>query len=203
MDDVEYFKEYLSRFPVIGIFRNATAEHTVKLCRKAWDAGVELVEIPAQDEAGMQALRAALAESAGREVGAGTITSVKRLEDVVAAGARFTVAPGLNLEVVARSRELGVPHLPGVATATEIGSAMRAGITWVKAFPAAQLGPGWVQSQRGPFPDIQFVATGGVSPENVMDFLDAGCGGVAVGSGFEAPEAISRLTAAVHDWRAL
>ncbi|TDC18174.1 bifunctional 4-hydroxy-2-oxoglutarate aldolase/2-dehydro-3-deoxy-phosphogluconate aldolase [Streptomyces sp. 8K308] len=195
-----FFARHLAASPVLGIFRGADPRATVELCHRAWEFGVELVEIPIQSDSALPSLQAAVeaAREHGRQVGAGTVTTVRRLRAAHELGASFTVAPGLHPPVVDASAELGLPHLPGVATATEIAGAEAAGLSWVKAFPAAQLGPDWIAAQRAPFPDIRFVATGGVGPDNAADFLRAGCSAVAIGSALSDPEALPRLREAVR-----
>ncbi|MGI6877110.1 bifunctional 4-hydroxy-2-oxoglutarate aldolase/2-dehydro-3-deoxy-phosphogluconate aldolase [Amycolatopsis sp. 3B14] len=199
MDPADFFAAHLGRNPVLGIFRGLDPQQTVEMCVRAWDFGVELVEIPVQTPDAMPSLRAAVAAAAerGKSVGAGTVTTVDQLVAVREIGAEFTVAPGLHPEVVQESHRLGLPHLPGVATATEIASALALGNTWLKAFPARQLGTGWIAAQLAPFPSVRFVATGGVDAGNAADFLAAGCRGVAVGSALADPDALAALKAAV------
>ncbi|AIJ25679.1 bifunctional 4-hydroxy-2-oxoglutarate aldolase/2-dehydro-3-deoxy-phosphogluconate aldolase [Amycolatopsis methanolica] len=198
MDPADFFAAHLGRNPVLGIFRGFDPQQTVDMCVRAWDFGVELVEIPVQTPDAMPSLRAAVAAAAerGKSVGAGTVTTVDQLLAVREIGAEFTVAPGLRPEVVQESHRLGLPHLPGVATATEIASALALGNTWLKAFPARQLGAGWIAAQLAPFPSVRFVATGGVDAGNAADFLAAGCRGVAVGSALADPDALAALKAA-------
>lgn len=179
-----WFAEQLGGRPVMAILRGFGVERTVELARTAWDVGITCVEVPVQGDEDLDALRATVAAGAeqGRAVGAGTVVSPELLRTVVDAGAAFTVAPGLDEEVVRASADLGVPHLPGVATATEVHTALRWGLTWLKAFPAAQLGAGWVRAMHGPFPTARFVTTGGIDASNAQEFLDAGAEVVAVGS---------------------
>lgn len=94
------------------------------------------------------------------------------------AGAQYTVAPGLDLTVLAA----GLPHLPGVATATEVPHARAAGCRWLKAFPAVALGPAWLRAITGPFPDVAIVATGGLRLADVPEYLAAGARVVALGT---------------------
>jgi Entner-Doudoroff aldolase len=101
-------------------------------------------------------------------------------------GAVFTVSPGFDEEVAAYSLENGLPHLPGVATATEIQAALRQGFGWLKAFPAAELGPAWFRAMCGPFPRVRFVATGGITPDSFQTYLDAGAAAVSFGSAVES-----------------
>ncbi|MFJ2554620.1 MULTISPECIES: bifunctional 4-hydroxy-2-oxoglutarate aldolase/2-dehydro-3-deoxy-phosphogluconate aldolase [unclassified Streptomyces] len=199
MESDEFFQHHFARNPVLGIFRGLTPGKTVEMCERAWDFGVELVEVPVQTRDALPALRAAIgaAERLGKRVGAGTVTSVGRLTAVQELGAAFTVAPGFHPDVVAESARLGVPHLPGVATSTEIAAALASGRTWLKAFPARQLGPDWVAAQLAPFPTARFVATGGVDASNAASFLAAGCHAVAVGSALTDPEALPALREAL------
>lgn len=165
---------------------------TVELCERAWSAGVDLVEVPVQGRDDLAALRAAVAAAAGRGrlVGAGTVVTPDLLDLVSEAGAAFTVAPGTDPDIVAGSLARGLPHLPGVATPSDVHTAQRLGLRWQKVFPASVLGPAWVRALRGPFPDVRFVATGGIDVDNARDFLDAGCWAVALGRSFaDAPVA--------------
>lgn len=102
-------------------------------------------------------------------IGAGTVLTAKR---AVAAGARFVVSPGVDHEVVSRCRELGVPVLPGVATATEVMSALRCGLDTVKLFPAKPLGgTAMLRALAAPFPGVRFMPTGGIDTAALPGFL--------------------------------
>ncbi|MEU0568980.1 bifunctional 4-hydroxy-2-oxoglutarate aldolase/2-dehydro-3-deoxy-phosphogluconate aldolase [Nonomuraea sp. NPDC005983] len=195
MDADEFFGSHLDRNPILGIFRNLDPGATVEMCERAWEFGVELIEVPVQTPDALPSLRAALevAERRGKSVGAGTVTTASQLKAVRELGVRFTVAPGFHPEVVAESQRAGLPHLPGVATSTEIATALAHGFTWLKAFPARQLGAGWIRAQLAPFPGVRFVATGGIDASNAAAFLAAGCRGVAVGSALNDPDALDQL----------
>ncbi|WP_049572349.1 bifunctional 4-hydroxy-2-oxoglutarate aldolase/2-dehydro-3-deoxy-phosphogluconate aldolase [Streptomyces sp. SBT349] len=191
----DFFEQAFAPGPVMGIFRGYDPDRTVAMCERAWDLGIEVVEVPVQDPSAVPSLRAAVAaaRARGKTVGAGTVTSVEQVAEVAREGAAFSVAPGFLPEVVEACREHGLPHLPGVATATEVTRARALGLTWLKAFPATQLGAGWIRSQLGPFPGVRFVATGGLDARNAPDFLAAGCRAVAVGSALEDPEQLPLL----------
>ncbi|MFJ2173050.1 bifunctional 4-hydroxy-2-oxoglutarate aldolase/2-dehydro-3-deoxy-phosphogluconate aldolase [Streptomyces sp. NPDC087851] len=195
----DFFARHLSVTPVIGIFRGEDPSTTVELCRRAWEFGVDLVEIPVQSESALPSLEAAVeaARDHGKQIGAGTVTTVRRLRAVQEIGVAFTVAPGLHPEVVAASAEAALPHLPGVATATDIANALETGHTWLKAFPAKQLGAPWITAHLAPFPDVRFVATGGIGAHNAAEFLSAGCAAVAVGSALADPAVLPLLREAV------
>ncbi len=190
----DFFAQHFATLPVMAILRGNNPERTVALCEAAWDAGVGLVEATVESPAAFPSLVAAIeaGRSRGAAVGAGTVTTAAQVHAVHEAGAQFLVSPGLHPAVVDAAAEVGLPYLPGVATATEIAAALERGLVWLKAFPAAQLGAGWIKAQLGPFPAPGFVATGGINADNAGDFLTAGCRGVALGSALD-PDAIRRL----------
>jgi 2-dehydro-3-deoxyphosphogluconate aldolase/(4S)-4-hydroxy-2-oxoglutarate aldolase len=180
---------------VMAILRGLPPETTVDLAVRAWDLGIPAVEVPIPPSGDLAALRAAVRAGAerGRPVGAGTVTGPEQVAAVADAGAAFTVAPGFDPEVCAASLQRGLPHLPGVATPGEVQRAVRHGLTWLKMFPAAVLGPDWLAAVRGPFPEVEFVATGGVDARTAPAFLAAGARAVAVGSALADPEQITLL----------
>lgn len=192
-----YFDAAFKSHPVMAIFRGLPPDDTVQMCTAVWDAGIEVVEIPVQSPDAIPSLEAAISagRARGHDVGAGTVTNVAQLRDVLDRGAAFTVAPGLSPEVSRASHLAGMPHLPGVATATEIGEALELGHTWQKAFPAAELGPSWIKAQLAPFPAVRFVATGGMDQTNASVFIEAGCPVVAVGSALADPAVVDVLAA--------
>lgn len=185
----DFFDQTFTGASVMAILRGYSPERTVELATLAWELGINCVEVPIQSPAAVEALAATV--SAGRAsdkvVGAGTVTTVERVELAAAAGAGFTVAPGLDLAVAQASIDAGMAHLPGVATASEIQLAGNHGMNWVKAFPAVSLGLTWFQGMRGPFPDVRIVATGGINGHNASEYLTAGADVVAVGSALEDP----------------
>ncbi|MEY9214125.1 bifunctional 4-hydroxy-2-oxoglutarate aldolase/2-dehydro-3-deoxy-phosphogluconate aldolase [Thermobifida halotolerans] len=188
--------ELFSGQRIMAILRGMSEHTTVELANRAWDLGMDLVEVPIQSSAALPALRAAVAagRERGRPVGAGTVTTPARVVQAAEAGAAFTVAPGFDGEVLAASLAAGMPHLPGVATPSEIQRALRHGVTWLKAFPASVLGPDWFTAMRGPFPEVNLVATGGVSAHDAADYLTAGARAVAVGSALADPSQWEKLT---------
>jgi len=176
------FDELLEGRPLVAILRGVPVARALELARAVWDSGLGVVEVPIQTPEALDCLRVlAAAAPPGAAVGAGTVRSVEQVARAAEAGARFTVAPGLDLDVVRASRAAGLPHLPGVATASEVHHALNAGCGWLKAFPAGSLGPGWLREMRGPFPEARFVATGGVGAHNARDYLAAGAGALGVG----------------------
>lgn len=133
--------------------------------------GLPLAEVTFRNPAAAETL-AAMAEDPALIVGAGTVLSVEQVDAAVDAGARFVVSPGFSSAVVCRCDELGVPVIPGVATATELIAALDAGITTVKLFPAEPLGGiNTLRSLAAVFRQVRFVPTGGISPANAATYL--------------------------------
>jgi 2-dehydro-3-deoxyphosphogluconate aldolase/(4S)-4-hydroxy-2-oxoglutarate aldolase len=115
-------------------------------------------------------------------VGAGTVRTVQQFRDAVAAGAQFTVSPNLDLATVEIALASDILHLPGVFTPTEAQQAFVAGCKMVKLFPSEVVGPKYLKAIRAPLDDIKFIPTGGITPENVGDYIRAGAAAVGLGS---------------------
>jgi 2-dehydro-3-deoxyphosphogluconate aldolase/(4S)-4-hydroxy-2-oxoglutarate aldolase len=155
--------------PVIVIHRLADA---VPLAQALVDGGVRVLEVTLRTPVGLACIEAIARSVPGAIVGAGTIRSAADARASHAAGAMFGVSPGYTAAVGAACRELGLPLLPGVATASEVMAAQADGIDFLKFFPALQAGGiPMLKALAGPFPDVAFCPTGGVSPENAAQFL--------------------------------
>lgn len=191
----DWFDRAFAAVPVMAILRATGPDSGLELARTAWELGIEAVEVTLQAPEDLDTLAAVVdaGRALGKEVGAGTIVDAQGVSDARAAGAAFTVSPGLDLDVVRASEAAGLPSLPGVSTASEVQRARAAGLTWLKAFPAQTLGPDWFTALHGPFPDVRFVATGGMSAANAGPFLDAGVRVVAVGSALADPRQLTML----------
>ncbi len=192
-----FFEATFAGSPLMAILRSAGTERALRVATTAWDLGLDSVEVTIQSAADVDALRAVadLARERGAVVGAGTIVTPEQVGVAVAAGAGYLVSPGLDPVVVRAAQDAGIPILPGVATPSEVQQALGLGLTWLKAFPAQWLGAGWFRHIRGPFPQAQFIATGGMDAGNAAEFLDAGVRVVAVGSALEDPAQLEKLAA--------
>jgi len=123
--------------------------------------------------------------------GAGTLLDADTVHRAVDAGARFIVSPVFKPEVVLAAHQDGVPVMPGCFTPTEILAAWEMGADIIKVFPATSVGPGYLKDVRGPLPQVKLMPTGGVSIDNVGDWLRAGAVGVGVGSALVDTKAIA------------
>ena len=114
-------------------------------------------------------------------VGCGTALTVEEVEAAHDAGACLVISPNVDMAVIRRANQLDMVSMPGALTPTEIVAAYNMGADIVKLFPAGELGLGYIKAVRGPLKHIPMSAVGGVKPENVKDFLDAGVCGFGVG----------------------
>lgn len=133
--------------------------------------GIRCAEITLRTPAGIEAIRA-LRDRDDILVGAGTVIDRDQVDAVADAGAAFAVSPGFDADVVDRCAERGLPIVPGVATASDIQAALRRGLRHLKLFPAGLVGGlAAVRAFAGPFPDVRFLPSGGVSAANAAEYL--------------------------------
>jgi len=134
-------------------------------------AGLSVVEVTLRTSYAWSGLRGLVARGDAL-VGAGTVVNSEQVRRAHDLGARFVVSPGLAHEVVATALDLGLEVFPGVATASEVMAAAAAGVTTLKYFPAMQSGGvGWLRALASPFPDIDFIPTGGVDQHSAGTLL--------------------------------
>jgi 2-dehydro-3-deoxyphosphogluconate aldolase/(4S)-4-hydroxy-2-oxoglutarate aldolase len=151
--------------------------------------GLPCAEITFRTSAALGAIEM-LAADPRLTVGAGTIVDPRDAERAVAAGARFIVSPGLDVDVVRRCCELDVAVVPGIATATEAMAAMREGVSTVKLFPAEALGGvGTVRALAAPLRALRFIPTGGIGPAELPAYMREPAV-LAVGGSWIAPRAL-------------
>lgn len=161
----------LSKARVVPVATLKDGVQSERACRALLQGGIGCVEITFRNEAAPTAIRHAR-EVDGMLVGAGTLRNPEQVVAAVEAGAGFGVAPGLDTAVVEAAQRLELPFFPGVATPSEIDRARGWGCDVVKVFPAAALGgPGFLRAISGPYPDMRFIPTGGISAENLADYL--------------------------------
>jgi 2-dehydro-3-deoxyphosphogluconate aldolase/(4S)-4-hydroxy-2-oxoglutarate aldolase len=176
---------------LIGIVRLDRADQAVAAAAAALEAGLQAVEVTFTLPDAAAVIERLRRDHPDALVGAGTVRTLSELDQAVAAGAHFLVAPGLNLELVEAARDRGLPMLPGVFTATEIDRALNLGAQLLKLFPAEPAGPAYLASMLQPFPEARLVPTGGISAANAGAYLDAGAAAVAMGSSLFPPRRIA------------
>ncbi|HET7096854.1 MAG TPA: bifunctional 4-hydroxy-2-oxoglutarate aldolase/2-dehydro-3-deoxy-phosphogluconate aldolase [Casimicrobiaceae bacterium] len=155
--------------PVIVIDRLAQA---VPLARALVAGGVRVLEVTLRTPAGLDSIKAIARDVPEAIVGVGTITQPQEFALSAKAGARFAVTPGLTPALIEAARHAAIPLLPGVMTPSDVIAARAAGYRELKLFPAQQAGGiAMLKALGGPFPDVTFCPTGGVTAETALDFL--------------------------------
>jgi 2-dehydro-3-deoxyphosphogalactonate aldolase len=182
------FRRYISELPLIAILRGLAPDKGVEVGQALVEAGFRVIEVPLnspQPFVSVERLAKALPDSL---IGAGTVLDPADVDRVHDAGGRLIVMPHSDGEVIARARELDLACTPGVATPTEAFAALKAGADALKLFPAEALGPPVVKAWRAVFPPATlFLPVGGIKPDNMKVFVDAGANGFGLGSALFSP----------------
>jgi 2-dehydro-3-deoxyphosphogluconate aldolase/(4S)-4-hydroxy-2-oxoglutarate aldolase len=174
--------ETLQDARLVGIIRMPRYEYAAEVAQALAAGGLKLLEFTFSGEGAAQAIASARASLRDEiHVGAGTVLTPTQVKQAAAAGASFIVTPVVDLQVIAACQEYRLPILCGAFTPTEITTALEAGVSLIKLFPARIGGPQYVRDLLGPFPNLRLVPTGGVSPENAHSYLEAGAVAVAMG----------------------
>jgi len=174
---------------LVAVLTIQRADQAVPLARALVAGGVRMLEITLRTAAGADSAAAIKDAVPDAIVGLGTVVSTRDLELTKSLGLPFAFSPGATPDLLDAAVELGVPFVPGIATASELITAMQRGFTTVKLFPAEQVGGiGALKALRGPFPTARFNPTGGVSEANMRSYL-ALPNVVGVGGSWMAPAA--------------
>ena len=164
--------EVMQDAPVIPVIVLQDPEHAVPLARALVAGGIRMLEVTLRTPVALACIEAIAKEVPEAVIGAGTVRSAADAQAAVMAGARFVVSPGYTRGVGKACRDLGIALLPGVATGSEIMMAQEDGCTELKFFPAMQAGgPAMLKAWHGPFNDVRFCPTGGVTAANAGEFL--------------------------------
>lgn len=168
---------------LVAIIRLTNHGSVVEVAETLIAAGVRFLEVTIERPSGVDALRRVVQACGTRAaVGAGTVTRSEDVARVADAGASFIVTPNVDPRVIAASIASGLMILPGAFTPSEVALAAGCGAHFVKMFPASTGGVGHLRALRGPFPEVRFVPTGGVTTENAREWFDAGATAIAMGS---------------------
>jgi 2-dehydro-3-deoxyphosphogluconate aldolase/(4S)-4-hydroxy-2-oxoglutarate aldolase len=158
--------------PVIPVIVIEDLTQAVPLAKALIAGGVRVLEVTLRTAPALEAIQRIAREVPEAIVGAGTLTRPQDFAEAINAGARFGVSPGLTPALIQAAHNTGLPLLPGVMTPSEVIAARLGGFRELKLFPAQQAGGiGMLKALGGPFPDVTFCPTGGVSSANAPDFL--------------------------------
>lgn len=176
--DIKQFKE----LPILGILRGVEADMIEPIVETAIGSGLQTIEITMNTPNAAELIKSMGRIAKGRlTIGAGTVLTMKDLRSALDAGATFIVLPTLVHDIVDYCLNNTIPVFPGALTPQEIYNAWDRGATMVKVFPAKFFGPEYFKEIKGPFQDIELLACGGVSPDNISSFFSCGASAVAFG----------------------
>jgi 2-dehydro-3-deoxyphosphogluconate aldolase/(4S)-4-hydroxy-2-oxoglutarate aldolase len=177
-------RDYLRLCPVVPVLTIPDVEDAVPLAQALLDAGLNVLEVTLRTPAALEAIRRISAELPDVVVAAGTVLTADMLKQAADAGARFAFSPGLAAFML---KPGPIPIIPGVATPSEVMTAVAAGHRTLKFFPAVPAGGvGALKALHGPFPDVCFCPTGGIDQDNAGEFLNLP-NVICVGGSWPAP----------------
>lgn len=183
---------------IVAIIRGFGPETCLRLAEAYASGGINMVEVTFNQNAPetwkdtATAIRAIKAGFGGDvKVGAGTVLTEEQLGICEDAGGEFMVTPNVNPALIRKCVERGLTAMPGAMTPSEAVEAYDAGAGYVKIFPAGVLGPGYIKAIKAPLSHIPLLAVGGIGPDNIADFIKAGCVGAGVGGNLTNKEWIN------------
>jgi 2-dehydro-3-deoxyphosphogluconate aldolase/(4S)-4-hydroxy-2-oxoglutarate aldolase len=179
--------------PVIPVIVLSEVAHAVPLARALVAGGIRMLEVTLRTPVALACIEAIAREVPEAVAGAGTVRSATDAQAAARAGARFAVSPGYTKAIGKACRDLGLPLLPGVATGSEIMTAQEDGYSALKFFPAMQAGGiAMLKAWQGPFGEVKFCPTGGITPANAAEFLGLSNVVCVGGSWLTPPDAVAR-----------
>ena len=194
----ENIKKSIEKERLIVIVRGVAGDKLIPLAEAMYEGGVRLMEITysadgsTPDEITAENIKSLAKHFEGRMIiGAGTVLTEKQLLLTKDAGGVFIISPDANVNIIKKTREMGLVSIPGALTPTEIQSAHNAGADFVKLFPVTALGTEYVKAVKAPLSHIKLLAVGGITEENIPEYLNAGVCGFGLGSNIIDKKALS------------
>jgi len=169
--------------PLLAILRGIPPQDAIPYAQACIEGGVRFFEVALNSPHALEEIRL-LADAFGSDalLGAGTVLTPTQAEAALEAGARFLLSPSCPAPVLDWCRRTRTPYLPGVLTPTDVGLCLEYGFDTLKLFPAGSFPPSYIHNLKGPFDGTEYVAIGGVKPENTAELLRQGYLGVGMGS---------------------
>jgi len=176
--------QWQTELPLIAILRGVRPDEAVAHVGAVIDAGFDAVEIPLNSPQWEVSIPLILEAYGDRAlIGAGTVLKIEQVDRLAEMGCRLIVTPNIQPALIRHAVELGMIVSPGCATASEAFNALEAGAQALKIFPASAFGPGYIKALKAVLPgDVPVLAVGGVTPQNLAQWLEAGCAGAGLGS---------------------
>lgn len=190
-------RKIIKENPILCIMRNVPVQKTVEYVRAVVDGGVRFFEVALNSQCPLEQIRL-MRKEFGDEiyVGAGTATTAERAGRAVEAGAQFLLSPSADDPVLEYCSQNQITLLPGVMTPSDVSKCLAYGFHTLKLFPAGDMPKGYIKSLKGPLEEAEYIAIGGVSPDNIRDFLEQGYLGVGLGSSMMPKAAVE-----AGDWK--
>ena len=197
MSPRDLFKHHLGQCPLIAIIRGITPDEADATGDALFEAGIRIIEVPLNSPEPLKSIERLAARLGDRAlIGAGTVLEPDRVAEVKAAGGRLIVSPSTNPSVIRATVAAGLISSPGYFTPSEAFTAIEAGAHTLKFFPAEAAAPAVIKAQKAVLPKhIPLVVVGGVKPDTMRSWLDAGADGFGLGSGLYVPGQSPAVTA--------
>ena len=189
MSAIENYDRQFGQCPLIAIIRGVTPDEAVDIGGALIEGGIRIIEVPLNSPEPLKSIER-LASHFGDEasIGAGTVLKPDQVKQVREAGGKLIVSPNMNPAVIRATAEAGMVSCPGIFTPTEAFTALEAGAHTLKLFPAEAATPKVVKAMRAVLPrDVPLVVVGGVGPDTIPAWLEAGASGFGLGSGLYKP----------------
>ena len=183
------FQRHFGTCPLVAVIRGVTPNEVEAVGDALFEAGIRIIEVPLNSPEPLKSIEN-LAKRIGDKalVGAGTVLTPRQVADVQSAGGMIVVSPNTNTEVIAATAAAGMVACPGYFTPSEAFAALDAGAHALKLFPAEAATPAYLKAQRAVLPkDVPILVVGGVKPEVLGPWLEAGANGFGLGSGLYKP----------------
>ncbi len=189
MSHIAAFNEAFAKCPLVAILRGVKPDEVEAIGEALVSAGFTLIEVPMNSPEPLDSIARLAKRFAGRaQIGAGTVLSVDQVAAVEAAGGTMMISPNANLDVIAATAAKGLVSLPGIFTMSEAFAALEAGATALKLFPAEAASPKVLKAMRAVLPkDARVLPVGGIAPDNMGPWLEAGAPGFGLGSALYKP----------------
>lgn len=190
---------------IIAILRGIPKDKILNTAEALYEGGIRLLEVTysadktVSDEETAEIIKMLADKFSGRMfIGAGTVLTKEQVKLTENAGGSFIISPNVDREVIAETVELGLVSIPGALTPSEICDANKYGADFVKLFPVTGLGSAYVKAVKAPLKHIKMLAVGGVTPDNMAEFISAGVCGFGIGSNITDMKCIN-----AGDWQAV
>ena len=185
MSAKDLLRAYLDECPLVAIIRGVTPDEADAIGEAIYQAGIRIIEVPLNSPDPLKSIESLAAKFGDRVlVGAGTVLDPADVGRVHGAGGRIIVSPDTNIAVIEATAAAGLVASPGYFTPSEAFAAIRAGATGLKLFPAEAATPAVLKAQLAVLPkDLPILAVGGITPNNMRPWLDAGATGFGLGGG--------------------